>query len=531
VGRRRRAGQAHRHRLHRRLGQRRKHRWRVIVGAGNTAAHQSEAFRWTASGGMVLLGLLADAGNFRASSQASAVSGDGSVVVGTSFNAASQAQAFRWTQAGGMVGLGFLGSATSSFAYGVSGDGGIVVGVADVAVAGSANFDTTGMVWTQAGGMKAVSDYLTGKGLTVATGTVFHSVQSISSDGSVLVGEAKLGGTEQAYIARISAATGTGGTGNTGGTGVVGVTTFLGTVGQNGAFQAEVGSVMAMALNGAHHRTLNDYALPGGSCGWMTGDLGGSGSPHRRQYFGEIGLCHDVAPGVRIGFGGGYGKIDRDLPLGGKASANGYHLVGEVDVTPAGTPLTLSLLGYYANWDLDLSRAYANGAATDISTAHPGAESWAIRARADWRDALKLGGLVGISPYLAYTHSHTGIDAYTETGGGFPVTVAQSGRSGDETRLGTTASLPVAAVARLAVSGEWIHRFDNGAFAISGAMVGGLAPFAFATAADPADWGRVGIDLDIRTSASSLLSLSGHAVGGGGRDAELTGSISFRIGF
>ena len=40
-------------------------------------------------------------------SGANAVSGDGSVVVGTG-SSASGSQAFRWTAGGGMVGLGFL---------------------------------------------------------------------------------------------------------------------------------------------------------------------------------------------------------------------------------------------------------------------------------------------------------------------------------------------------------------------------------------------------------------------------------------
>ncbi|MBU6269475.1 MAG: autotransporter domain-containing protein [Sphingomonadales bacterium] len=500
----------------------------VIVGMGKTAAHRSEAFRWTSGGGMVSLGLLSDASNFLAFSQANGVSSDGSVVVGTSFNATEQGQAFRWTQAGGMVGLGFLSTGKASFANGVNGDGSIVVGTADTPGATANSIVSTGFVWTQAGGMKSVSDYLTGKGVTVASGSDFHSVQSVSNDGSVLVGEAKLGGTEQAYIARLSAS---GGTSGGGGTGVVGVTTFLGTVGQNGAFQAGVASTMAMALDGAHHRTLNDYGLPGGSCAWATGDLGGSGNPRRRQYFGEVGLCHDVAPGLRVGFGGGYGHVSRDLPLGGKASGHGWHLDAEADLTPAGSPLTLSVLGYYASWDLRLARAYTNGASVDTSTATPAAQSWALRARVDWKDMLKLGGVVGLSPYLSYAHSHTRIDAYTETGGGFPVTVAKSGRTGDEARLGASASLPVAGLARLALSGEYVHRFDDGSYAMRGSMVGGLAPFAFATQTEARDWGRFGLDLDVKTGAASVLSFSAKSTGGTGRDADVSGSVSFRLGF
>jgi uncharacterized membrane protein len=504
----------------------------VIVGYASSAARQrGEAFRWTQGGGMVGLGLLDANAGALGFSQAAGVSSDGSVVAGTSFNASEVGQAFRWTQAGGMVGLGALVAGKGSFANGISGDGNTVVGSADVQVAGSTQLESTGMVWTQGTGMKAVADFLTAKGLTVATGTKFHSVQSTNADGTVLTGEALINGTEQSYVARTTADGGAGGTGGSGGgTGVIGVNSFLDTVQQSAGFQSGVNSALTMALDGAHHRTLNAYDLPGGSCSWLTGDLGGSGSPRRRQYFGEIGLCHDYAPGLRLGFGGGYGHISRSLPLNGRASAEGYHLVGEADLAPSGTAVTLSLLGYYANWDLSLDRAYANGAATDHSLGSPGATAWAIRARIDWRDALKLGGL-GLSPYLSWSHTHTSIDAYTETGGGFPVAVAPSGSTGDESRLGLVAGLPLAGIARLAVSGEWVHRYDDGAFTVAGAGVGGIAPFAFTTTAQGRDWARGGVDLDLHTSRNTVLSLSGHAVGGDGRDADLSGSASFRVGF
>jgi probable HAF family extracellular repeat protein len=66
-----------------------------------------------------------------ASSDAAALSSDGSVIVGTSTSATGIRQAFRWTVPQGMVGIGFLAQGTSSSAKGVSGDGSVVVGDAD----------------------------------------------------------------------------------------------------------------------------------------------------------------------------------------------------------------------------------------------------------------------------------------------------------------------------------------------------------------------------------------------------------------
>jgi probable HAF family extracellular repeat protein len=72
------------------------------------------------------------------SSNAFAVSADGSVVVGGS-QSASGSEAFRWTSGGGMVGLGDLaeGSFFSS-ANGVSADGSVVVGGGSSAAGGEA---------------------------------------------------------------------------------------------------------------------------------------------------------------------------------------------------------------------------------------------------------------------------------------------------------------------------------------------------------------------------------------------------------
>ena len=74
------------------------------------------------------LGALSGAGF---SSQAHAVSVDGSTIVGVS-NSTSGSQAFRWTSGGGMQGLGDLsGGQFLSDAYGVSANGSVVVGQSD----------------------------------------------------------------------------------------------------------------------------------------------------------------------------------------------------------------------------------------------------------------------------------------------------------------------------------------------------------------------------------------------------------------
>ncbi len=157
----------------------------VVVGQGNFAGvnNEVEAFRWTQSGGMVGLGVGA----------ANGVSADGSVVVGQGGSASIPfGEAFRWTQSGGMVGLGTLPGGNFSDATAVSADGSVVVGnsgitngpSADGSVVvgqgGSANIPfAEAFRWTQSGGIV---------GLGFLPGANYSQASGVSADGSVVVG-------------------------------------------------------------------------------------------------------------------------------------------------------------------------------------------------------------------------------------------------------------------------------------------------------------------------------------------------------
>jgi probable HAF family extracellular repeat protein len=78
------------------------------------------------SGGMILIGL-GDLPGGQVRSNAQAVSADGSVVVGYS-STASGDEAYRWTASDGMVGLGHLTGYANSYSDAVSADGSVVVG-------------------------------------------------------------------------------------------------------------------------------------------------------------------------------------------------------------------------------------------------------------------------------------------------------------------------------------------------------------------------------------------------------------------
>ena len=143
----------------------------VVVGWSDSVNASSEAFRWTAANGMVGLGGLIDSSFF---SQARDVSADGSVVVGGS-TSANGFEAFRWTATDGMVGLGDLPNGpVSSIATGVSADGSVVSG------SGRSNLGRETFRWTATDGMVNLGDLPNG----LRTGFA----EDISADGSTIVG-------------------------------------------------------------------------------------------------------------------------------------------------------------------------------------------------------------------------------------------------------------------------------------------------------------------------------------------------------
>ena len=152
----------------------------VVVG-DSTGASGQQAFRWTASGGMVGLGV-SPGGTF--SAERAGVSADGSVVVGAADGL--DGGAFRWTAGAGIVDLGILEGGEFSIAKSVSANGSVVVGVADSALfpfpVGEA------FVWDTVHGMRSVWQLLTDAGVDVTGWTFDGGATGVSADGLAIVG-------------------------------------------------------------------------------------------------------------------------------------------------------------------------------------------------------------------------------------------------------------------------------------------------------------------------------------------------------
>jgi probable HAF family extracellular repeat protein len=140
----------------------------VIVGSSVFSNGPIRGWRWTAAAGALPIGTLVPGGTDEASCLA--VNRDGTVIAGS-----SNSQAFRWTQSGGMVGLGNLGGLNPySAAWGISADGSVLAGFTST----PRGFEA--FRWTQATGMTVLGD--------LPGGTVDGRFYALSADGSTAVG-------------------------------------------------------------------------------------------------------------------------------------------------------------------------------------------------------------------------------------------------------------------------------------------------------------------------------------------------------
>lgn len=186
----------------------------VIVGYDNGT---DSPFRWTAATGMVAIG---GPGIFVS---AAAVNADGSVVVGWGPTPSRSAeQPIRWTTAG-ILGLGFLpGYSIAGFAHGVNADGSVVIG--EVLADPSGTPQGQAFRWTAANGMV---------GLGFVPGYDMRSIANgVNADGSVVVGVSQGSTTNNAF--RWTAATGMIGIGGDTANGVSGEGTIVVGIDSNG---------------------------------------------------------------------------------------------------------------------------------------------------------------------------------------------------------------------------------------------------------------------------------------------------------
>ncbi|WP_310447967.1 autotransporter domain-containing protein [Thiobacillus sp.] len=443
----------------------------VVVGMGSSASG-NEAFRWTQAGGMVGLGDLTGGSFF---SQAFGVSSNGSVVVGYSTSASGQ-EAFRWTQAGGMVGLGDLaGGGFESVAYGVNSDGSVVVGRG---LNASSSFEA--FRWTQAGGMQSVTDWLAAAGVTVAPGYLLASAKDVSADGSTVVGESYGPSGAEAFLARVSAV-------GSGSVSLAGLQQSLLEASRAGDMTLGMSNLV---MHGEHSRPLARRVAAGQKVIWVSGDWGTDNHDTRD---GDLGAA-ELGGGANLGsvqlnlsLGQAWGK--QNLSLAGEARADGTYLMAEA-ILPLPNKLWATFDAYGMWGEADIRRGYLNAGLPTTSDGNTDTFTWGLRARLDWDDALAFGQ-VSLTPYADLSHSETRTDAYTETGGGFPVAYDARTNKATELRIGANASRPLAGTMRLIGIVEAAHLFQENQADTRGQVVG-LFSFDIAGTDNKQTWLRAG---------------------------------------
>ena len=480
----------------------------VVVGAV-AGGSNTQAFRWTQAGGMQGLGFLANS----ISSQAYGISSDGSTVVGV-----SGSEAFRWTQATGMVGLGFLPGGDSSTAIGVSADGSVVVGTANI----TANGSGVAFRWTQAGGMQSVAAWLAAAKVAVPAGWALTAAAGTNSDGSVVVG---LGtdpsGNSEAFLARVSPV----------GSGIINPAAFNQSVINTGASVSLAGANLPeLSLEGAHHRTLMDSGITrsaGDGVGvWATADAAHFNSSNSDLNLTEVGVYKDLGT-ARIGIGAGQVWDRQSLDLGGNASYNGQY--GLIEVDNLFTPhVEGSMLGYWGNFGTNVSRNYQNGNDISTSKGYTTTTSTAVRLRVDLLNLATLGKL-SLSPYAAYTWQQAHVGAYTEVGGGFPVSYNGDTSTDNNVRVGAETKTALTGTTELVLNTEMVHCMESNTSGVGGQVIG-LGGFAVPGQSVRQNWVRVMADLDHHLTDKNLVTVGVNAATQGG-DPSYGGTISYHAVF
>lgn len=352
--------------------------------------------------------------------------------------------------------------------------------------------------WAQNTGMQSVSDWVTSGGGDVPVGFSLTQIHGVNTDGTVIAGGGRFNGNGVGWLAKASG-------------GFIGDTNaFNQSIIETGGSAAQGGGLAPsnLALFGSHHRTLLDSGLAmsaNGTCVWSTADAARNSTTDANTELAEIGLCRDFA-GYRVGAGIGTTYTKQTWQLGGNAQYHGQYVLAEIDkafATAGNGSLQFSLLGYYGFSTSQLNRAYASGAGTDISSGTPDVRTTAIKARLDWKDALTLAGFT-VSPYSAFTWSQSRVDAYTETGGGFPVSYGEAQTTTKDLRIGSAFARKISSQANFLLGLEYVHQFQSNTAGINGQVIG-LNTFNLPGQTLKQDWARMTVDVDYQLKPNAIL--------------------------
>ena len=468
----------------------------VVVGSAENGSGEWRAFRWSKTWGMHDLGTLGGQ-----SSHASDVSADGNVVVGSSAlsGGGRLSHAFRWTQESGMVDLGTLGGSDSE-ASAVSDDGSVVVGTSTTGADNGQ--EQRAFRWTQGGGMQTVEDWLRANGVSVSSSVVTSEATALSGDGHVVGGLLEDG---RGFFARVDS-DGNGGGGNGGGgNGLITVDELSQSLADTTRGLGSALSSAGLQVEGAHSRPLLRQVDPGRKTYWLAGDWGGDdhGSHDGKVGLAEIGVGRNFGR-VQVNASLGLTHSHQSLSQGGKANTDGRYLMLET-LMPVRAGVVATVGAFYHRGEANLKRAYLNAGTVDASFAKPDTRTWGLRARLDWVDLLDWNN-VHLTPYADLLHSRARMDAYTETGGGFPSRFDTRKERSTQLRLGIDGQRGLDNGLTLLSDLAVTHRFQGRGAASRGDVIG-LSTFNLPGERIRRTWmrGGVGVQGKLAQGTGSLM--------------------------
>jgi len=440
----------------------------------------------------------------RTFAEMTAISSDGSTSIGYAYSVPGlplgDALGFRRASNGTITSLGTLGGAWS-IPNAISANGAVIVGQ-------SANGSSEEAFVYQNGTMTGLG-FLTGGSSSNATG--------VSADGSVIVGFGDVtGGAIHAFTYANQT--------------LLDATEWMRSLNGPGSLSAMANNLSSMPLEGAHHRPLMSYDGMGKQRQfWATGDFGASSrQTDRRTSYGEVGASQAYGETL-VGVAVGTALQTQDLLFGGDAKITGQTFMAEIDTRLADKESILSLLVLRGEWDAQTARGYVTGGGNDISRGQTDMDTTTVRVRYDG-PTQKFTGNFTAAPYASFALTRVRTDGFAESGGSFPATFDAHGHTAKESRLGLLTKFVAGPNTTLRLTAEWIHRFDNEGDALSGVNQTTSGAFSVAGLAPTKDQARFGFDVDHKLSADTMLSLSIHAAGYG-QAHDVAGSLSLRRGF
>lgn len=265
----------------------------------------------------------------------------------------------------------------------------------------------------------------------------------------------------------------------------------------------------SLVLHGIHGHPLNMRPRDGkNQCLWASGDWGGSDLDRSTDSISvaEIGGCY-VLQDTQIQIGAALGKnwSTQKTVYQGEQSLDGQYLLVEL-MTPVARwspDLWATVTAYYNHSDADITRGYSNQGSLDNSNGSTTTDTWALRTRLDWENALMLLSS-DISPYADLTFIESSVDGYNENSGTLPAQFDSTKQQVTELRLGFNAHHQYSQRVAFTAGAEGVHRFNDTAPSVSG--ISNAIPFALSTETDSRSWLRwsLGAEIDLSTSRLSL---------------------------